>query len=147
MFPSAISVEEVNGNENFVQTKSSDVFRQACSRLRFKILDLSRNLEAEQRIVSLVQWGQDTINAWTAVQNNEDLMLIRDLDHINNHRYIIIAIENFKQIMSRPAPDNEEEQRKQYENPLLPGEAVEGQEQQKFIVANMTISAQFDTAI
>ena len=60
---------------------------------------------------------------------------------------MIIAIENFKQIMSRPAPDNEEEQGKRYENPLIPGKAVEGQEHQKFIVANMTISAQFDTAI
>ena len=121
MFPGALEYQQVNGNENFVQTKSSDVFRQACSRLRLKILDFSRNLEAEQRIVSLVEWGQDTINVWTAVQNNEDLMLIRDLNHINNHRYMIIAIENFKQIMSRPAPDNEEEQGKRYENPLIPG--------------------------
>ena len=106
MFPSALELQQVNGNENFVQTKSSDVFRQACSKLRLKILDLSRNLESEQRIVSLVSWGEDTINVWTAVQNNDDLMLIRDLDHINNHRSMIIAIENFKQIMSRPAPDN-----------------------------------------
>ena len=117
-----------------MQKKFSDVFREACSRLRLKILDLSRNLEAEQRIVSLVEWGQDTINVWTA-------------DHINNHRYMIIAIENFKQIMSRPAPDNEEEQGKRYENPLIPGRAVEGQENQKFIEANMTIFAQFNTAI
>ena len=74
-------------------------------------------------------------------------MLIRDLDHINNHRSMIIAIEYFKQIMSRPAPDNEEEQRKQYENPLMPGKVVEGQENLKFIEANMTIFAQFNTAI
>ena len=97
--------------------------------------------------MSLVGWGQDTINVWTAVQNNDDLMLIRDLDHINNHRSMIIAIENFKQIMSRPAPDNEEEQAKQYSNPLVPGKAVEGQENLKIIVANMTIFAQFDNAI
>ena len=63
---------------------------------------------------------------WTAVQDNDDLMLIRDLDHINNHRSMIIAIANFQQIMSRPAPDNEKEQRRQYENPLMPGRAVEG---------------------
>ena len=97
--------------------------------------------------MSLVGWGQDTINVWTAVQNNDSLMLIRDLDHINNHRSMIISIENFKQIMSRPAPENEEEQGKQYSNPLVPGKAVEGQEDKKFIVANMTIFAQFDTAI
>ena len=60
---------------------------------------------------------------------------------------MIIAIENFKQIMSRPAPDNEEEQAKQYSNPLVPGKAVEGQENLKIIVANMTIFAQFDNAI
>jgi hypothetical protein len=68
-------------------------------------------------------------------------MLIRDLDYINNHRNMIIAIENFKQIMSRPAPDNEEEHGSQHPNPLIPGKSVEGQENQKFIVANMTVFA------
>ena len=33
---------------------------------------------------------------------------------------MIIAIENFKQIMIRPAPNNEEENGKLYLNPLLP---------------------------
>jgi len=74
-------------------------------------------------------------------------MHIRDLDHINNHRSMSIAIDKFQQIMSRPAPESEEEQRKQYENPLIPGRAVEGQENLKFIEANMTIFAQFNTAI
>ena len=50
MFPSALSLEQVNGNENFVQTKSSDVFRQACSKLRLTILDLARKINPEQRI-------------------------------------------------------------------------------------------------
>ena len=54
---------------------------------------------------------------------------------------MIIAIENFKQIMSRPAPDNEEEHGSQHSNPLIPGKPVEGQENQKFIVANMTVFA------
>ena len=84
---------------------------------------------------------------WTAVQNNDELMLIRDLDHINNHRSMSIAIENFQQIMSRPAPENEEEQRKRYENPLIPEKSVEGQKNLKFIEAKMTIFAQFNTAI
>jgi len=57
MFPSAISVEQVNGNDNFIQNKSTDVFRQACNKLRLTILDLSRKLEAEQRIVNLISWG------------------------------------------------------------------------------------------
>jgi len=60
---------------------------------------------------------------------------------------MMIAIENFKQIMCRPAPDLEEEQAKQYLNPLVPGKAVEGQENLKIIIANMTIFAQFDNAI
>jgi len=46
MFPSALELKQVNGNENFVQTKSSDVFRRACSKLWLKILDFSRNIEA-----------------------------------------------------------------------------------------------------
>ena len=60
---------------------------------------------------------------------------------------MIIAIENFKQIMSRPAPDNEEENGKRYLNPLVPEKSVECQQNLKFIAANMTIFAQFDTAV
>ena len=58
-----------------------------------------------------------------------------------------MAIENFKQIMSRPAPDNEKENGKRYLNTLVPKKAVEGQKNLKFIAANMTIFAQFDTTI
>ena len=60
---------------------------------------------------------------------------------------MMIAIENFKQIMSWPAPDNEEEYGMQYPNPLVPEKAVKGQEDQKVIAANKTIFAQFETAI
>ena len=70
--------------------------------------------------------------------------MIKDLEHINNHRSMVNAIENFKQIMSRPAPENNDDQTK-YANPLVPGTALKGQ--QKFIAANMTIFAQFETAI
>ena len=124
MFPSALEPKQVNGNPNFIQTKSAEIFRQACSKLRLKIFDLSRELEAEQRIVSLVGWGQDAINVWTAVQNNEDLMLITDINYINNHRNMIIAIEKFKQIMSSPAPNNEKDHGEKKDNPLLPVKTV-----------------------
>ena len=49
--------------------------------------------------------------------------------------------------MSRPAPNIEEDSLKQYLNPLIPGKAVRGLENQKFIAENMTIQAQFDAAI
>ena len=53
-------------------------------------------------------------------------MLIRDLEHINDHRKMVIAIENFKQIMSRPAPDSEEEKTKNIPNPLVPEKPLKG---------------------
>ena len=49
--------------------------------------------------------------------------------------------------MSRPAPNIEQDSSKQYLNPLIPGKAVEGLENQKFIAENMTILAQLDAAI
>ena len=54
---------------------------------------------------------------------------------------MMIAIENFKQIMSWPAPDNEEECGMQYPNPLVPEKAVKDQEDRKVIAANKTIFA------
>ena len=60
---------------------------------------------------------------------------------------MIIAIENFKQIMSRPAPDNEEKNGKLYLNPLVPEKAIKGRGGMEFIATNMTIFAQFDTTI
>ena len=42
--------------------------------------------------------------------------------------------------MNRPAPKTNK-LRNRYENPLIPGKAVEGQENLKFIEANMTIFA------
>ena len=49
--------------------------------------------------------------------------------------------------MSRPAPNIEQDSTKQYLNPLIPGKAVRGLENQKFIAENMTILAQLDAAI
>ena len=70
-----------------------------------------------------------------------------DIENDKNYRNVRIAIDNFKQIMSRPAPDIEQDSSKQYLNPLIPGKAVEGLENEKFIAENMTILAQFDDAI
>ena len=53
-------------------------------------------------------------------------MMIKDLEHINNHRSMVTALENFKLIMSRPAPENNYDQTK-YANPLVPGTALKGQ--------------------
>ena len=46
------------------------------------------------------------------------------------HTLFYVYRENFKQIMSRLAPDNEEEYGKKYSNPLVPGKAVKSQENQ-----------------
>ena len=49
-----------------------------------------------------------------------------DPDHADNYQKISISIDNFKQIMNRPAPDVAEHCLKQYLNPLITGEAAKG---------------------
>jgi len=67
LFPSALSLEQINGNKNFVHTTSSDVFRQGCSMLRLELLNLAKDLPEESRIVNMQKWGWDAISVWTAV--------------------------------------------------------------------------------
>lgn len=108
MFPSALSLEQINGNENFVQTRSSDVFRLDCSKLRLELLKIAKDLPEEYRIVNLAKWGQDATDIWTAVQENDDLVMIRDLNHINDHRLLIVSLEQFRKIMGKAAPTGDE---------------------------------------
>lgn len=63
----------------------------------------------DSRIVNLKKWEQDVHCVWTAVQENEDLVLIRDLNQITDHRNLITALEIFDEIMSKPAPNSDEE--------------------------------------
>lgn len=118
MFPSALSLEQINGNENFVQTRSSDVFRLDCSKLRLELLKIAKDLPEEYRIINLAKWGQDATDIWTAVQENDDLVMIRDLNHINDHRMLIVSLEQFRKIMGKAAPTGDEPIR-QLSNPLL----------------------------
>ena len=57
MFPSALSLKQVNENKNFTQILTENVFRQKCSMLRLSILDFARQLEDEQRILDLKTWA------------------------------------------------------------------------------------------
>ena len=57
MFPSALSLKQVNENKNFTQILTENVFRQKCSMIRLSILHLARQLEDEQRILDLKTWA------------------------------------------------------------------------------------------
>ena len=53
---------------------------------------------------------------------NDDLVAIVDLGQINNQRQMVVAIEEFRKIMSQLAPALEEGQNfKTMSNPLLTG--------------------------
>ena len=84
------------------------MFRQQCSKLRLELLNIAKNLTEDNRIVNIAKWGQDAIDIWSAVQENDDLVMIRDLNHINDHRSLIMALEEFRQVMSKAAPTGDE---------------------------------------
>lgn len=148
MFSSALSLEKINGNENLVQTRSSDVFRQQCSELRLELLNIAKNLPESSRIVNLQKWGQDAMNVWTAVQENDDLVMIRDLSHINNHRQMVVALEEFRKIMSKKAPVLAlGEVVKNESNPLLTGNVPAEKKAEQVIAQDQTIFCQLTNAI
>ena len=94
--------------------------------LRLELLNIAKNLPYQSRIVNLQKLAQDAINVWTAVQESDDLVMIKDLNQINDHRNLTNAIEDFRKIMSKAAPDlSEGEELKYHENPLLPGQVPE----------------------
>ena len=94
----------------------------------------------ENRIVNIAKWGQDATNIWSAVQENDDLVMIRDLDHINNHRKLIVTLEEFRKIMSKAAPSGDEVIR-QLANPLLKGTVPEELKAEQIISSDQTIFA------
>ncbi len=80
MFPSALKLEQINGNENYQQTQSTQLFRQTCSQLRLELLNLAKELPPDSRILNLQEWGQSVSTIWTAIQENDDLVKIQDLE-------------------------------------------------------------------
>ena len=38
-------------------------------------------------------------DVWTAVTQNDDMVLIKNLDHINDHRELTEAVNKFRKIM------------------------------------------------
>lgn len=81
-------------------------------------MDIAKNLEEESRIVNIQKWGQDVTTIWTSVNENDDLVMIRDLKYINDYKDLVIAIEDFRKLMSAPAPE-EAKDNTQEPNPLL----------------------------
>ena len=80
MFSSALSLEQINGNENFQQTRSSDKFRLDCSKLRLQIIKIAKQLPESSRVTNIRKWGQDVNTVWTAVQQSDELVAIKDLN-------------------------------------------------------------------
>ena len=76
----------------------------------------------DSRILNIQKWGQDASVVLTAVMENDDLVAIVDLGQINDQRQMVVAIEEFRKIMSQLAPVLEEGQNfKTMSNPLLTG--------------------------
>ena len=98
-FHGAIDKHAVYANNVLTQTKSHAGFRDECGNLRRRLINFSQNLEAKQRTLNLKKLMQDMSIVWTAVTESDDLVLIQDLRHINDHRNLEKAMQLFKKIM------------------------------------------------
>lgn len=84
MFPSALEKEKIRNQDTLVHTRSAEIFRINCSKLRLQILGIAKSLDAESRHVNIQQWGNEANTVLTAVMDNDDLVAMVDLGHINN---------------------------------------------------------------
>ena len=110
--------------------------------IRIAILKTAVDLPEENRIMNIEKWGQDANVVLTAVMES-DLVAIVDLGQIKNHRMMVMALEAFRQIMSKGAPPvlMQGMQVEQISNPLLPGKVPEEMQGDKMIAADQTIFA------
>ena len=82
------------------------------------------------------------------MQENDDLVMITDLSMINNHRQMVVALEEFRIIMGKSAPVLETGQGvDNLSNPLLPGSVPDARKSEQVIAADQTICCQFTKAI
>ena len=86
MFASALEIKLINENRTLQHTRSSDIFREQCAKLRSTILNIARTLDPQSRISSMMKWGKDSIAVLSAVMDNDDLVGIEDLQQINDNR-------------------------------------------------------------
>ena len=79
MFPNALALEQINLNKHFTHTVSADPFRQNCSKLRLRLIEIAKKLPAESRVFDIPKWGNNAIEVWITVQEKDDLVMIKDL--------------------------------------------------------------------
>ena len=115
-FHSAIDVKAVYTSNRLTQTISNCLFSDECGKLRHQLIKFSENLEHKKTKHSLEAFVDHMADVWTAVTENDDMVLIQNLDHINDHRDLTKAMEGFRRIMSQTDGGNNQEPE---ENPLL----------------------------
>ena len=119
-FHGAIDKKAVYANEVLTQTKYHPGFRDQCGQLRRRLIDFSKTLENQQRVFSLKQLVEEMSIVWTAVTENNNLVLVKNLRHINDHRNLENAMTTFKRIMAKvDEGDNDKFKDSGEENPLL----------------------------
>ena len=90
----------------------------------------------------MMKWGKDAIAVLLAVMDNDDLVGIEDLQQINDNRMMVVAIEDFRVIMSKAAPDLEEGQSYGFlQNPFLTGQVAEALRDEQTIREDKTFFA------
>ena len=67
-------------------------------------MNVAKDLSVESRHVNVQQWGNEANTVLAAVMDNDDLVAMVDLSHINNQRRVVVAIEQFRIIMSQLPP-------------------------------------------
>ena len=100
-FHGAIDRKTIGTNSYYVQTRYNEKFRNQCSELRLKLHKFARNLADNQRMATLELLVEHMNVVWDALTQSDDLVMIKDLRHINDMKNLMTAIEEFKKIMAK----------------------------------------------
>ena len=52
-------------------------------------------------MINLQKWSVDVCDLWSAVQEHDDLLYIKDLDHISDHRATVDIMVEFYTLMRK----------------------------------------------
>ena len=115
-FHSAIEKKNVYTGDRLTQTVSNCIFHDQCGKLRDQLIKLSKSLGHKNAMKSFKAFVEHMAEVWTAVTQNDDLVLIQNLAHIEDHRNLTEAMNSFRKIMSKTDGDNNQVTE---ENPLL----------------------------
>ena len=118
IFSCAIAPKFIGGNSSYKPMEISLRFREGCCKLRKRILDYAKDLDAQRRCINLRKWAQEAKVVWRAVKESDDFASLTNLKHIREHRKLVATLKRVYMIHANKIEISDNDT---VSNPLLQG--------------------------